>query len=82
MPAAPRSKKKYYTLAEANAVDLVGLSLEAMQAVEPRITADVLSVLTVEMGSPQRRRGDFVCAACQPKSPLQSSTTPFGASLV
>jgi argininosuccinate lyase len=35
-------------LAEANAVDLVGLSLEAMQAVEPRITADVLSVLTVE----------------------------------
>ena len=35
-------------LAEADAVDLVGLSLEAMQAVEPRITADVLSVLTVE----------------------------------
>jgi argininosuccinate lyase len=35
-------------LAEAKCVDLVGLSLEAMQAVEPRITADVLSVLTVE----------------------------------
>jgi argininosuccinate lyase len=35
-------------LAETNRVDLVGLSLEAMQAVEPRITADVLSVLTVE----------------------------------
>jgi argininosuccinate lyase len=35
-------------LAETNCVDLVGLSLEAMQAVEPRITADVLSVLTVE----------------------------------
>ncbi len=35
-------------LAESSRVDLVGLSLEAMQAVEPRITADVLSVLTVE----------------------------------
>jgi argininosuccinate lyase len=35
-------------LAESSCVDLVGLSLEAMQAVEPRITADVLSVLTVE----------------------------------
>ena len=35
-------------LAESGCVDLVGLSLEAMQAVEPRITADVLSVLTVE----------------------------------
>jgi argininosuccinate lyase len=35
-------------LAESGCVDLVGLSLEAMQAVEPRITADVLTVLTVE----------------------------------
>ena len=35
-------------LAETNCVDLVGLSLEAMQAIEPRITDDVLSVLTVE----------------------------------
>jgi len=35
-------------LAETRGVDLVGLSLEAMQAVEPRITAGVLSVLTVE----------------------------------
>ncbi len=35
-------------LAETNCVDLVGLSLQAMQAIEPRITGDVLSVLTVE----------------------------------
>ncbi len=35
-------------LAESSRVDLVGLSLEAMQAVESRITVDVLSVLTVE----------------------------------
>jgi argininosuccinate lyase len=35
-------------LAETNRVDLVGLSLEAMQTIEPRITSDVFSVLTVE----------------------------------
>ncbi len=34
--------------AEAKGVDLAGLTLAEMQAVEPRITADVYSVLTVE----------------------------------
>ena len=34
--------------AEAKGVDLGGLSLAEMQAVEPRITEDVFSVLTVE----------------------------------
>ena len=34
--------------AEAKGVDLAGLTLAEMQAVEPRITADVFSVLTVE----------------------------------
>ena len=34
--------------AEARGVDLAGLSLDEMQAEEPRITADVFSVLTVE----------------------------------
>jgi argininosuccinate lyase len=34
--------------AEAKRVDLAGLSLAEMQQVEPRITADVFSVLTVE----------------------------------
>ncbi len=34
--------------AEARGVDLAGLSLADMQAVEPRITADVFGVLTVE----------------------------------
>lgn len=34
--------------AEARGVDLAGLSLEEMQAEEPRITADVFSVLTVD----------------------------------
>ena len=35
-------------LAEQNGVQLDGLSLEAMQSVEPRISADVLSVLSVD----------------------------------
>ena len=35
-------------MAEAKGVDLAGLTLAEMQAVEPRITADVFSVLTVE----------------------------------
>ncbi|HEY8288276.1 MAG TPA: argininosuccinate lyase, partial [Acetobacteraceae bacterium] len=35
-------------LAEARGVDLAGLTLQEMQAVEPGITADVFSVLTVE----------------------------------
>jgi argininosuccinate lyase len=35
-------------LAEARGVDLAGLSLPDMQSVEPRITAEVFSVLTVE----------------------------------
>ena len=35
-------------LAEAKGVDLAGLTLADMQAVEPRITAEVFSVLTVE----------------------------------
>ena len=35
-------------LAEAKGVDLSGLTLAEMQSVEPRITADVFSVLTVE----------------------------------
>ena len=35
-------------LAEAKGVDLAGLTLAEMQAVEPRITAEVFSVLTVE----------------------------------
>jgi argininosuccinate lyase len=34
--------------AEAKGTDLAGLTLAEMQAVEPRITADVFSVLTVE----------------------------------
>ena len=34
--------------AEAKGVDLAGLTLAEMQAEEPRITADVFSVLTVE----------------------------------
>jgi argininosuccinate lyase len=35
-------------LAEARGVDLAGLTLAEMQGVEPRITAEVFSVLTVE----------------------------------
>ena len=35
-------------MAEAQGVDLAGLSLAEMQSVEPRITAEVFSVLTVE----------------------------------
>jgi len=34
--------------AEARGVDLAGLTLAEMQAVEPRITADVFAVLSVE----------------------------------
>ncbi len=35
-------------MAEAKGVDLAGLTLQDMQSIEPRITADVFSVLTVE----------------------------------
>jgi argininosuccinate lyase len=36
------------TMAEARGVDLAELSLADMQSVEPGVTADVFSVLTVE----------------------------------
>ena len=42
-------------LAEAKNVDLVALSLEEMQAVEPGITAEIFSVLTVEASVASRR---------------------------
>ncbi len=41
-------------LAEAQGVDLTGLSLSAMQEVEPRITEDVVSVLSVEQSVSSR----------------------------
>jgi argininosuccinate lyase len=41
--------------AEARGVDLAGLSLEEMQAEEPRITADVFGVLTVDASVRSRR---------------------------
>ncbi len=42
-------------LAEARGVDLAGLPLAEMQAIEPRITEDVFSVLTVEASVASRR---------------------------
>jgi argininosuccinate lyase len=42
-------------LAEGRGVDLAGLSLAEMQAIEPRITEDVFSVLTVEASVASRR---------------------------
>jgi argininosuccinate lyase len=35
-------------MAESKGIDLSGLSLQEMQSVEPNITTDVFSVLTVE----------------------------------
>ncbi len=42
-------------LAEGRGVDLAGLPLAEMQAIEPRITEDVFSVLTVEASVASRR---------------------------
>jgi argininosuccinate lyase len=42
-------------LAEGRGVDLAGLALADMQAIEPRITQDVFSVLTVEASVASRR---------------------------
>jgi argininosuccinate lyase len=42
-------------LAEARGVDLAGLTLAEMQAIEPRITEDLFSVLTVEASVASRR---------------------------
>ncbi len=42
-------------MAEAEGVTLETLPLEAMQAVEPRITRDVFSVLSVENSVKSRR---------------------------
>ncbi|MBV9116811.1 MAG: argininosuccinate lyase [Acetobacteraceae bacterium] len=46
--AAHHAVGRLVALAEAKGVDLAGLSLEEMRAVEPGITADVFSVLTVD----------------------------------
>jgi len=42
-------------VAEGKGVELAGLSLEELRAVEPRITADVFSVLTVEASVASRK---------------------------
>jgi argininosuccinate lyase len=46
--AAHHATGRLVALAEARGVDLAGLSLEEMRGVEPGITADVFSVLTVD----------------------------------
>jgi len=46
--AAHHTTGRLVALAEAKGVDLAGLSLEEMRGVEPRITADVFSVLSVD----------------------------------
>jgi argininosuccinate lyase len=46
--AAHHATGRLVALAEARGVDLAGLSIEEMRAVEPGITADVFSVLTVD----------------------------------
>ena len=47
-PDADKITGKLVATAEAKGVELSGLTLAEMQAEEPRITADVFSVLTVE----------------------------------
>ncbi|MEM7494284.1 MAG: argininosuccinate lyase, partial [Pseudomonadota bacterium] len=42
-------------LAEENTIDLPDLSLEQMQTIEPRLTNDVFSVLTVEASVASRQ---------------------------